>query len=1188
MLNFSEITPGARIIGLFGTQPATITAVETIGENLLQVTFRDQDGSLKERYLTTDDIATLTILDSDTQTSPFSADPDAFRLVAEAQRIKYAALYDPYAAVNSSTIQPLPHQIRAVYEELLPRMPLRYLLADDPGAGKTIMAGLYIKELILRSDCERAIIVAPGGLVEQWQSELADKFNLSFEILSREMIENTLSRNVFFQHDFLIARMDQIARNEDLLEQLQQATWDVAVVDEAHRMSAHFTSWDGEARYTKRFAVGRVLGETAQNLLLMTATPHSGSEVDYQLFMSLLDPDRFAGQYIEGISNTGTEGIMRRMIKEDLLTFDGKPLFPERQAHTVPYELSAAEHDLYEQVTEYVRTEMGRADTIISQGDRRRGNNIGFALTILQRRLASSPEAILRSLMRRHARLTAELQSLQNNIKSSHQNDALYKLILPSEDLSEISFEDIDFYDEELSDTERAAFDAEIDIVVDSSTAARTQQELQSELDTLQRLIDQARQVRNSGTDRKWLELSRVLQETIITGAGNTGAANTDAHKIIIFTEHRDTLTYLHQKIQSLLGREQSVVTIHGATPRDERRRIREQFTNDPETVVLLATDAAGEGLNLQRAHLMVNYDLPWNPNRIEQRFGRIHRIGQRQVCHLYNLLASNTREGDVYRRLLDKLSQMSQAYNGKVFNVLGDKNAFGDKSLRDILLEAIRYGDSPQVQARLDQIIDAGVANGLAELTQERALANEISLQEINQIKNRMEQARERKLSPGYVSGFFIAAFERLGGWIRPREKGQWQITRIPKRVRDKARQLNRWQPLPEAYSRVSFEVNPAINDGSAQPTLIAPGHNLLNTVIELTIEDLGDTLSRGTVFVDDTDARLANPSLLYTIEQRIENPSLGYTASRHFDYVELSETEQPSTLQAPPYLDYRRATDEEQLAVEAIKNQPWLLQDQQKQAVNWAYLSSLVYRLQELRDFARQEADRTRQQVTSRLHSQINRLYEQSMQLSAQEKAGKTSRTSARHVLEQAEDLERRLQLRLSELQQADQLVAIPAVIRGVALVVPSQLLRTASPVDDDDTYTQHATETKQVERRAVDLALRSEYALGRHPEEQSRNNPGFDIRSVADNGDVYFLEVKGRIKGSKDYVVTANEVRFAQTQQDRHRLVLVAVDPESPEKDEIRYIDDAFDALVVSPTTQRYIEEWDDYWKIGQKPF
>ena len=325
------------------------------------------------------------------EVAEFSGDPAAFKLGMEALRIQMAAQFDPMLAVATSDLEPLPHQIQAVYGDLLGRdQPLRFLLADDPGAGKTIMAGLYVKELTLRGDLQRCLIVVPGGLVDQWQDELHDKFGLRFEILTGDLIAATPpSENVFAEHPRLIARMDQVARSDMLTELLAATEWDVVVVDEAHRMAAHY--FGAELKVTKRYELGRLLGGITRHLLLMTATPHAGKEEDFQLFLALLDPDRFEGRYRKDVHALDTEGVMRRRVKEELLTFDGTPLFPKRRATTLPYRLSVAEMELYEAVTRYVKSEMGRADQLREAGEGRRGNTVGFALTVLQRRLASSP-----------------------------------------------------------------------------------------------------------------------------------------------------------------------------------------------------------------------------------------------------------------------------------------------------------------------------------------------------------------------------------------------------------------------------------------------------------------------------------------------------------------------------------------------------------------------------------------------------------------------------------------------------------------------------------------------------------------------------------------------------------------------------------------------------------------------------
>ncbi|WP_370894001.1 helicase-related protein [Janibacter sp. GXQ6167] len=1190
-LTLATLRAGQRLRGLVPGQTVTLIAIDPIDAELFEVFYRDDSGRSGARAITDADAARFEVAGDFDSAPAYDADPDEFRLAAEALRIKYAALYDPMVAVNSSDVDPLPHQIRAVYEELLPRIPLRFLLADDPGAGKTIMAGLYLKELILRSDCERAIIVAPGGLVEQWREELSQKFDLRFEIFSRQMVDDAQGRNVFAEHPFLIARMDQLSRSEDLSEQLGEVTWDVAVVDEAHRMSAHYSSWAGEVDETKRFKLGRLLSETAHNFLLMTATPHAGKEEDFQLFMSLLDRDRFEGQYRQGVHRTDTHGLMRRMVKEDLLTFEGKPLFPERKAYTVEYELSPAERDLYEQVTEYVRTEMGRAERIAQAGDKKRGNNVGFALTVLQRRLASSPEAILRSLERRQQRLDTKLRDMQRITDdarfsapiSSHIDEwttGKTTLDFGSDALPAFSVDDFEDFDEETTDEERAQFEEQADQVVDLATAAQTIPELRAEIAILEDLIKVARRVRLQDDDKKWVQLRAILDEQLLTHDGSG-----DARKIIIFTEHRDTLDYLQAKITAQFGRADSVITIHGGTRREDRKLARERFTHNPDTVVLLATDAAGEGLNLQRAHLMVNYDLPWNPNRIEQRFGRIHRIGQREVCHLWNMVARDTREGDVFTRLLAKIDQMSIAYNGNLFNVLGDADAFQERSLRDLLIEAIRYGDQPQVKAKLDRIIDAGVSHGLDEMLAERALHPEMfSALNLDEVRARMEKARERRLQPGYIAAFFLPALTRLGGRIRKRENGRYEITRVPARVIDTARRLNRWAPVAEQYERITFELSRMHPDGLADASLIAPGHPLLHAVIEATIDDLGPTLKQGTVLVDRRTKQADAPMLMFSVEQRIENTADDAdTVSHHFDYPLLEQDGTVTVSAAPPYLDYDRPDSTETEAVAEIAGGDWARQNHEKLVRAWAYREGLQPRMDEIKTRLDIETARTRAQVKDRLLAEINHWDREHNRLEALERGGTVGRLRAETALIRARQLDERLSHRLEQLDEATNLVAVPAVIRGAALVIPSALLVT-DPEPEAQTF---ARQTEEVERRAVDAVLAAERALGREPVEMPRNNPGYDIQSTDRNGFVHYIEVKGRIEGSDTFTITTNEITFAQTQGERHRLALVEVSTNGAAHDLLRYVSDAFTHLEPSATTRSYNEVWRDYWKRGGPP-
>ncbi len=496
--------------------------------------------------------------------------------------------------------------------------------------------------------------------------------------------------------------------------------------------------------------------------------------------MSLIDQDRFEGVARSGTQAVDVTDVMRRLVKEDLLKFDGTPLFPAQRAYTVNYDLSNREAALNNAVTDYVQEEFNRADNL----EKDRKNTVGFALTILQRRLASSPEAIYQSLKRRREWLEGRLAEERLGRRGAEYSSVYYD-----------DFDDDDLPSAELEDEEEK--------VVDQATAARTITELEAEIATLKRLERMANDVRQSGEDRKWSELSKLLQDN-----ESMFGAEGEREKLIIFTEHRDTLRYLQSKISSLLGSEDAVVTIHGGLLRDERRKVEERFKQDKEVRILIATDAAGEGINLQRAHLMVNYDLPWNPNRLEQRFGRIHRIGQTEVCHLWNLVSKETREGMVYGRLLEKLEQEREALKGKVFDVLG-KLSFDNKSLRELLIEAVRYNNQEDVRRRLFEVVDHSLdREALQQLLDEPALTPDaMDVRQVMAIREDMERMEAHRLQPYFIESFFLEAFQSVGGRVRQREKGRYEITSVPFAIRSRDMQIGTGTPVLDRYERICFD---------------------------------------------------------------------------------------------------------------------------------------------------------------------------------------------------------------------------------------------------------------------------------------------------------------------------------------------------------------------------------------------
>ena len=1144
-LRLEELAPGTVVRGLLPHDAlATTVGVRWFGSEAVELTYKSPEGQVADQLLYRNDEARLHIVE---QGRPWSFDGDGarFRLVSEVLRIRLAHLFDPMLAVHTSRVEPLPHQITAVYEAMLPRQPLRFLLADDPGAGKTIMAGLLMRELMARGDVERCLVVCPGVLAEQWQEELHDRFDLPFEVLTNDKLEAARTGNWFMETDLVIARLDKLSRDEDVQEKLRapDCQWDLVVCDEAHKMSA--TYFGGEVKYTKRHKLGRLLSRMTRHFLLMTATPHNGKEQDFQLFMSLLDGDRFEGRFRDGVHMADVSDIMRRAVKEDLLRFDGTPLFPERKAHTVPYSLSDAEAHLYAEVTQYVREEFNRADALEND---RRANNVGFALTLLQRRLASSPAAIHRSLQRRRQRLEDRLRDPFAGTESAMLDTSDAEAIADLEDAPEI---------------ERDAAEADL---LGRATTARTIPELKAEIATLQRLERLADDVFRSRRDTKWRELASVFREVFTSsglhgrvaepsrrayGAGDIPShAPSASQKLVIFTEHRDTLDYLQDRIATLLGRPGSLVVVHGGLRRKDRLRAQEAFRNDPETQVLLATDAAGEGINLQRAHLMVNYDLPWNPNRIEQRFGRIHRIGQHQVCHLWNLVADGTREGDVYGRLLEKLEQARESLGGKVFDVLG-KLHFEGKPLRDLLKEAVRYGERPDVKARLGRVVEHALDHDkLRDLLEDQALAHgAIDARKLRKVREEMERAEARRLQPHYVESFFKEAFRQLGGRAQQREARRYQISHVPAVVRARNRSTGTRKPVLPRYERIAFDKELELPPGKPPAVFVCPGHPLLDAVLDLTLERNRDLLKRGSILVDARDAG-TEPRVLLYLEHSVQDASVSRAGvrrvvSRQVLHVEMDSAGRARHLDYAPYLDYRPLADDEPDSA-AILGRPecqWIDRGLEDRVLQYAVAQVVPKHLEAVKKLRERLINKTRSAVRDRLTKEINFWDRRAQELKAKEKAG---RIAAVEAARRADALQVRLKTRLATLDLEQQISPRPPVVLGGVLVVPKGLLEEmagrAHPADPPDPTTLRP-DTQAAAARAREAVMEIERALGFKPVDRECDRLGYDIEShVPDTGKLRFIEVKGRVTGARTLTVTRNEILYSLNRPDDYILAIV----------------------------------------------
>ena len=1142
-LAFADVQVDMRLEGVVAEGTVTVVAFKLHGEASATLTYRTDGGMIGERLLYSRDLAQLSLASQRRWT--FDADGDNFRLASEARRMKYAHLYDPFAAIDTSNIELYPHQVDAVYNILLKQHPIRYVLADDPGAGKTIMSGLLIRELMIRGDVRRCLIITPGSLLEQWQDEMGEKFGLEFEIFSRASVEASRRGNPFTEKNLLIARLDQLARSEELYLKLLDSEWDLVIVDEAHKMSAHYYS--GELKKTARFKLGERLRDLTRHLLFLTATPHNGKNDDFMAFMSLIDRDRFEGSLRESQQVPDTRDIMRRIVKEKLCTFEGKPLFQPRYAKTLKYDLSESEATLYERVIYYVRNGMNRASKMAERG---RGVIIGFALAGLQRRLASSPAAIHKSLCRRLERLEERARQMRD---VSFENEFIPASLLP-EGIRLSDFENFDFDehdDEMLEELENFAISAE--------SMADKAEEIEGEICELKELVELASHVLDSHTDTKWVELRGLLRSEQFRAGENP-------KKLIVFTEYKDTLEYVANRIIDELGNPEAVVKIHGGIRRHDRRSIQEQFQVDPSVQVLVATDAVGEGVNLQVTNMMVNYDLPWNPNRIEQRFGRIHRIGQQMPCHLWNLVAHKTREGQVFTRLFEKIEQQREVYGDQVYDILGD--SFINTSLQELLLNAIKADSGPSHLEYMNRVIDQDIGGQLKLILAERQLVGDIWSETSNkEIRELMERSYARKLQPWFVHAFFKEALEKFGGRMSRREMNCFQISYVPSSIREKANT----EPgsIQKRYERVTFDKRDVQMESQRPAVLISHGTPLLTAVINKVLSEYGDTLDKGAVLFDGGDFSTDIRLLLY-FDHKISDGRDRYgqanVVSRRFQYVEVGENGSLSIPGDEPYIGYESLKPD---IVEKLKekvNFDWIDRVVESVAQDWAIQNLSKSHFEEVRKITDARLRKVQEAVETRLKSEIIYWDKRADEMRKKEVADGTPPLNSAKFRLIAEDLEMRLGNRRLELDRECHLNNNPPTVVGAALIVPQGLIDKADGFEPSEEETRHAKEAEadrmETDKRAMVAVMDAERSLGRIPDAKNHSNPGYDILSVdPKTGKHYFIEVKGHLPQTTEISVSAQQVQKAKSNTERWRLAVVSVPEAIGDEPVVRYLMEPF---------------------------
>ncbi|MDI6716322.1 MAG: helicase-related protein [Actinomycetota bacterium] len=1036
------IKPGDIIKGSKWPEPVEVKLYEE-RDNYIRIV-----GSTINSHAHIDDLLKrdeLSSLELSTIELDFKANPTDTFLSLETMRYRFASLYDPLLAMNTSKVDPLPHQIEAVYGYVLKLPRIRFLIADDPGAGKTIMAGLIIKELKLRNIAKRILIVAPGHLKDQWRRELKERFEETFIVIDRGIMEALYGENAWLRENQIITSID-FAKREDIIPSLSSAHFDLVVVDEAHKMSAY--RYGDKLDKTGRYKLGEVLSKVSEHLLFLTATPHKGDPENFRLFLDLLEPGFFATSEMlqDSIANKDNPLFIRR-IKEDLKNFEGEPLFLPRYVRTVAFDLgidSPEEKELYNELSKYVNEQYNKA----LAKDKKR--NVAFALVILQRRFASSTYALLRSLERRRNRL----QELLSGVKEKGKLDERSFDFETIEDLSE---EDR-WHEEELWET---------------LSVAENSEELQKEIVILDGLIQKAKDIIHGEAELKVRELRKTLDELQSKYPG---------HKILIFTESKDTLEYLEKKIKSW---GYTINTIHGGMNLEARVEAERIFKN--ETQVLVATEAAGEGINLQFCHLMINYDIPWNPNRLEQRMGRIHRYGQNKEVFVFNMVAKDTREGKVLNRLFEKLEEIKQALGSdKVFDVLSE--VMYGKNLAQLLIEAAAHArDTDDILKDIDVQIDE---NYIAQVKENLGESLATRYIDYTRIKEMADRAREYRLIPEYTEAFFKKAFEVAGGKFKERADGFISIDSLPfdiRKIAEKDEFKKRFGPILKRYPKITFDKEIAFKNTDAE--FVSFGHPLFEATLDWVESKLFISLQHGAVF-KDPEGKMDGVILFY--EGEIKDGKGTVAGKRLFAFYVERSTDKIGIVNPAIMWDLVPGglSDANQLNIDELKTN-----------VLGTAIEALEAYMQEILVERKRQAEIKERYGIKSLEYLIYKLDDELITLGERQAKGEPVDIVIRNKKESRENYLKALdELKQTVLQEKSLTMSTPRFV-GSVLIIPEEKVE-AAMVEDEE-----------IEKIGMQVAMEYETKNERLPEDVSAENLGFDIRSTSKDGAKRYIEVKAR---------------------------------------------------------------------------
>ncbi len=1086
-MQIDQLKEGITVRGSAFPEPVQIISFSPVGDEFKLIGEGRTSGKVYKPILSSEQLALLV---ASPDKEPYDGDAARFRLGIEAMRLALAYEYDPYFSLSIARVDPLPHQLEAVYDNFLALPRIRFLLADDPGAGKTIMAGLLLKELKIRGLVKRTLIVTPANLSFQWQRELKDKFREQFEVVRSDVLRANYGSNPWQEKDQVVTSVSWVSRIEDAKDSLLRSQWDLIIVDEAHKMSAYSSD-----KKTLAYQLGESLSEMTDHFLLMTATPHKGDPDNFCLFLSLLDRDVYGDvkSLEEAIKRSSAPFYLRRT-KEALVTFPDpitgqvKKIFTKRDVQTMDFQIDEDELDFYNSLTHYVEDQSIKASSEQSA----RGRALSFTMAMLQRRFASSVYAVRRSLERMRDKRQKILEDPEQ-----YKQDQLNKK-LPED------------FDELPEDEQQEIMDSLEGVVASVDPAA-----LKEEIQQISSLIDQARELEKREVESKLLKLKEALTQH--------GIFSDPKMKLLVFTEHKDTLDYLVAKLREW---GLSVTQIHGGMKIGDRdtpgSRICAEREFKEECQVLVATEAAGEGINLQFCWFMINYDIPWNPVRLEQRMGRIHRYGQEKDCLIFNFVSTNTREGRVLHKLFERIQKIEDdldpEHTGKVFNVLGD--VFPANGLEKMVRDMYAQNQTEaSILNRIVEEVDTVRFQKITESTLEGLAKKDLNL---SVIVGKSAEAKERRLVPEVIEDFFLQAAPLTG--ISPKQTARgshvFRIGRIPHNVCAIGERLERrFGKLGKDYKSVAFDKEYLKPD----PTLewVTPGHPLFECVRESASEVVACDLERGAVFYD---LHRREPSRLDVFSAAIQD-GRGHTLHRRLFVVQTDADGTTSLKQPTVFLDFVAAP----AGMAVPDDPPSLTLDRMEQVVIQQGLNPLLEEVQSQRT---KEITTVSKHIEISLNTIIDREQCKFADLQEQKQSGSMEQGLDGRI-KMAEDrlfeLNGRLERRRSEMESERQCTkgAMQRVATAWVLPHPEQASPGFAPMVRDD----------EIERIAVQAAIVHEEALGYVVESVESENRGFDLISRRPHPadpktaiDVRFIEVKGRA-GIGEVALSMHEYKTAE---------------------------------------------------------